>query len=101
MNNFEPYHGQNEGDSCHSTISYAVKKAGDVFVPSLLHSIFKLARWENPYIVVPMQAKDFLDFKGLSVNMRVLKERDAEQGDEAVDWTKMVAFRVTKDMQTL
>lgn len=81
MNYFEPYHGQNEGDSCRSTISYAVKKGGDVFVPSLLHSIFKLARRENPYIVIPMQAKDFLDFKfkGLSVNMRDLKERDAEQ----------------------
>lgn len=85
MNNFEPYHGQNEWDSCHSAISYTVKKAGDVFLPSQLHTIFKLSRRENPYIVVPMQEKDFLDFKGLSVNVRVLRERDTEQGDEAVD----------------
>lgn len=50
---------------------------------------------KNPYIVVPKQVKDFLDFKGLSVNMGVLKERYTEQGDDAVDWMKVVAFRVT------
>lgn len=41
---FEANHGQSEGDSVHSAISYAVSKAGDIFVPSQLYPIFRLAR---------------------------------------------------------
>lgn len=56
---FEAYHGQNEGDSCHSAISYAVKQAGDIFVPSQLYPIFRLARRENPYLVCQLEYQDF------------------------------------------
>ena len=37
-------HGQNEGDSVHSTISAAYKGAGEVFTPSELVPIFRLVR---------------------------------------------------------
>lgn len=59
---FETSHGQNEGDSVHSSISYAIKHAGNIFIPSQLHPIFKLARKQHPYKVCPLQYNDFLDF---------------------------------------
>ena len=46
---FETSHGQNEGDSVHSSISHAIKHAGNIFVPSQLCPIFKLARRQHPY----------------------------------------------------
>lgn len=39
---FEPYHGQNEGDSVHSAVNTALAAAGDVFVPSQIASIIRL-----------------------------------------------------------
>ena len=41
---FEAYHGQNEGDSAHSAISTALDNVGDLYVPSQLIPIFRLAR---------------------------------------------------------
>lgn len=46
---FEPYHGQNEGDSAYSSINAALKVAGDVYVPSELKSIIRLSRRKTPY----------------------------------------------------
>lgn len=97
---FEPYHGQNEGDSCHSAISYAVQKAGDIIIPSQLHPIFRLARRNDPYKVIPLQSCDFLDFKKLSKDLRILQEREIEEIEGmpsmVVDWTKMAELKVSK-----
>lgn len=94
---FEPFHGQNEGDSCHSAISCAIQKAGDVLVPSQLHPIYRLSRSSNPYNVVPLEFYDFLDFKKLSKDIRLLQERDVEGSTEVVvDWTKMSELKVSK-----
>ena len=51
----ETSHGQNKGDSVHSRISHAIKHAGNIFVPSQLCPIFKLARRQHPYNVYPLQ----------------------------------------------
>lgn len=48
---FNTNHGQCEGDSAHSAISYAVKKAGKLFVPSQLLPVFRFARHSKPYEV--------------------------------------------------
>lgn len=48
---FTTNHGQNEGDSAHSAISYSIKKAGEVFLPSQFIPIFRLARPSKPYEV--------------------------------------------------
>lgn len=86
---FEPYHGQNEGDAC------AIQKAGDIMVPSQLHPIFRLARRGNPYKVVPLQSQDFLDFKQLSKDLRILKEREIEGStDFVLDWTQMAEIKI-------
>ncbi len=91
---FETSHGQNEGDSVHSTISTALKGSGDVFVPEELVPIFRLARRKRPYIVRPLQFDDFLDFKSMSTDLNVLNTRDTDK--ENVNWTKVMEFRVMK-----
>ena len=56
---FESFHGQNEGDSVHSTIATAMKHAGNVFKPCQLVPISKLARRKHPCSVHTLQSEDF------------------------------------------
>lgn len=92
---FEPYHGQNEGDSAHSAISSALSLAGDVFVPSELIPIIKLARHKKPYSVHYLESKDFSDFKSMAKDLRVLSVRQDDNGDK-VDWPSMMEYMVLK-----
>lgn len=93
---FEAYHGQNEGDSAHSAIKTAIDNAGDLFVPSQLVPVFKLARRKKPYVVHTPQTSDFLDFKLLSKNLRILSIRSDDQGG-TMDWTKVTEIMVNKN----
>ena len=93
---FETSHGQNEGDSVHSSISHAIKHAGNIFVPSQLCPIFKLARRQHPYNVYPLQYTDFLDFKTLSKELRILTVKKTDTGD-SVKWTEIMEFKVSKN----
>lgn len=93
---FEVCHGQSEGDSAHSSISRAIKAAGDLFVPSQIIPIIKLARKKHPYIVTEMNYDDFLNFKKLSQDLRILSLRRAQNDETDVNWTKMLSVMVTK-----
>lgn len=93
---FESFHGQNEGDSVHSTISYAIKHAGNIFIPSQLYPLFTLARRQYPYNVYPLQYNDFLDFKTLAKELRVLTVKKTEDG-EPVKWTEIMELKVSKN----
>ena len=92
---FATSHGQNEGDSVHSTISHAIKHAGNIFIPSQLYPIFKLARRQHPYNVCPLQYNDFLDFKTLAKELRVLTVKKTNTGDP-VKWTEIMELKVSK-----
>nr|CAH7712759.1 unnamed protein product [Callosobruchus chinensis] len=94
---FESYHGQNEGDSAHSAISFALKKAGEVCVPSQLPPIFRLARRRQPYIVTQMNYKQFLDFKGVAKNLRILTIRKDNESQNPINWTEIMELKVTKE----
>lgn len=94
---FESFHGQSEGDSAHSAITTAIKQAGDVFVPSQLAPIFSLARRKQPYKVHTLQYDDFLDFKLLSEQLKILKIRkDNEDSGVVINWNKVMEVKVTK-----
>lgn len=95
---FEPLHGQSEGDSAHSAIGTAVKSAGDLFVPSQLTSVICLARRKNPYHVIEMNTDDFIDFKSLSTDLRILSVRtcDNTNANIKIDWTTMSELKVIK-----
>lgn len=90
---FESFHGQNEGDSVHSSISTALKKAGNLFTPSQLVPVFSLARRNN--IVHQLQYEDFSDFKLLSKDLRILNARnDSEDG--IVPWNSIMELKVNR-----
>lgn len=93
---FEPNHGQSEGDSAHSAIGYAIKHAGDLFVPSQLVPVMKLARSSNPYEVIQMESSDFLDFKTFSKDLRILQVRKDNQDGSSINWTDVVEIGVRK-----
>ena len=72
---FGTNHGQSEGDSAHSAIGHALNNSGDLFFPSQISPVVSLARPKKPYIVNRMQYDDFLDFKTLSKELRILEAR--------------------------
>lgn len=92
---FESFHGQSKGDSAHSAISYAMKRAGDIFIPAQLSPVFQLSRRQQPYHVYCLRHDDFLDFKELSKSLRILSVKAANTG-EKIKWTEMMEFRVQK-----
>lgn len=94
---FETAHGQNEGDSVHSTIGAAVSRAGDVFLPIELTTIMKLARTTQPYQVIPLQHDDFIDFKKLSTDLRILNVRRDSETDEEINWNNVMELKVDRE----
>lgn len=67
---------------------WTLDSAGDLYVPSQLFPVFRLARRKNPYVVHPIDTQDFLDYKTMAQNLRILSIRTDAQG-HSVDWTKM------------
>ena len=78
-------------DSPHSAISHALKRAGDVFQPIQLEPIFHGARPKQPYKVSTMNFDDFIDFKSLSKDLKIL---DAKENTE--HWNEIMELRVYK-----
>lgn len=79
-----------------SAIVFALKNAEDLFVPSQLVPIMKLARSKAPYTVQQMETDDFLNFKKFSQDIRILKVREDNQTKETINWTEVVEMRVQR-----
>lgn len=92
---FESFHGQNEGDSAHSAVSTTLVNAGDLFIPSQLYPVIRLARRKQPYIIHPLQHNDFLNFKKLAKELRILTIRTSETG-EPIKWHDFMELKVKK-----
>nr|CAH7766282.1 unnamed protein product [Callosobruchus chinensis] len=90
---FETHHGQSEGDAARSATNRAITTAGNLFVPSQLYPIMRLARRKQPYIVILMSYNDFKDFKMLSKDMRILSVRSSENGSN-INWTNVMEVMV-------
>ena len=94
---FETNHGQSEGDSMHSTIERAIRRVSDIFVPSQLASICKMARTKpKPYRVFTIQSSDIQDWKSCSQKSGILRVRFSEDG-QSIDWTQFKQVKVVKD----
>ena len=61
MHYFETNHGQWEGDPIHSTVERAIRKAGELFTPSQLAIVIKLARRNKSYHVHEILPSDIID----------------------------------------
>ena len=92
---FETNHGQNEGDSVHSTIERAIKRTKEITLPSELSMLVKMSR-RDPYFVKDVCTSDILDWKNLSQQMGILRLRVSEEGDPMV-WTSVMQLRVKKN----
>lgn len=67
---------RSEGNSTHSADSHVIDNSGDPFLPSQLVPIIRLARSAKPFIVHLLDTKYFVDFKEVSKDRRILKERN-------------------------
>lgn len=94
---FEPNHGGNEGDSAHSTIGYSVNHACDLYVPSQkVPAVMKLARRKALYTVNQMGTNDFIDFKNLFKDLRILQMRQDNETERRTNWAEIVEVQVKK-----
>ena len=97
LNFFETNHEQSEGDAMHSAVERAMKKVGEIFVPSQLLMVIKLARkTPKPYTVISVKSPDIKDWKSYSQSKGILRVRSTERGTN-VDWTKFMSVCVSKD----
>ena len=66
----EKGHTQNEGDSMHAAIECAAKDKKPIYSTAEWAPTIRMARPKRPYIVKEMSLTDFLDFKGLSLQIK-------------------------------
>ena len=93
---FETAHGQNEGDSMHSTIEKSLSQKEELSHPSQLHSVITEARQNpGPYKIRHVQTQQILGWKSYGETIALLKCRKTGDG-RAFDWTKLKQVRITK-----
>ena len=68
---FKTNHKQGEHDSAHSCISTAISAAGNIFIPSQLPPIIRLARRNFLYVVFKMNTEGFLEYKSCTEKLRL------------------------------
>ncbi|KAK6179756.1 hypothetical protein SNE40_012043 [Patella caerulea] len=95
INFFEPHHGQNEGDSVHSSVERALRRHDTINLPSELAPIVRSAR-TTPTKVREITTEDVQDWKDLSRSLGILKVHQADDG-KLVDWTTVKSITVRKD----
>lgn len=89
LNFFEAHHGQSEGDSVHSTVTRAIKRAGDIQLPSELSAVMKTARRKpTPYNVRQLTSDDFFAWRNHAEALRIIKIRKSID-DDIINWRKM------------
>ncbi|XP_070212669.1 uncharacterized protein [Littorina saxatilis] len=94
----EPGHTQLECDSMHSAIT-CVKKNTPIFTPSGWNIVFRQARRQKPYMVMPLKHKDVLDFKQVA-HSRVRNTKTDIQGHK-VKWLNIRTLQFRKGMDDL
>jgi hypothetical protein len=84
-------HTEMECDSMHSAIESSKKYGQKVNIPDDWHNIIRAARKRQPYVIVPLEYSDFLDFKPYcrALNMKI------DETGKPVKWLKLrqVEFR--------
>ena len=91
---FEKGHSEMESDSIHAAVERA-KRNTNVYHPSQWDTVVSMARQKNPYIVIPLNHKDFYDLKGL--RKTICRNMKTTTEGERVNWLKVKWVRVTKE----
>ena len=80
----------------HSTIERVLSRCRNVFHPSQLSILIQMARKvPGPYSGKEVVLTDIKDWKAYSVQLRILRVRVSDEGDD-VDWTKIMQIKVEK-----
>ena len=95
---FETNHGQSEGDAVHSVVERALGNVGEIYVPSQLSTLVRMAA-STPYSVHDVCTSDIVDYKSLSTALSLLRIRVAEDGKE-IRWPGLRQIKVVKDAPT-
>ena len=83
-----------ECDSMHSAIATAEKNTA-IYTPSGWDIVLKMARRNNPYLVIPLKHKDILDFKQVA-STRVQNTKKDSKG-QRVQWLDVQCIKFVKE----
>ena len=92
---FETNNGQSERDSVPSVIERAMTRAGDMFIPTQLSTLVRLA-CARTYHVIDICTEDIVDFMMVSQSMGILRVRMSEEGT-SVKWPDFMQLRISKE----
>ena len=87
-------HTQMECDSMHSAIATA-KKNTAIYTPSGWDIVLRMARRNNPYLVIPLKHKDILDFKQVA-SICVQNTKKDSKG-QRVRWLDIQCIKFIKE----
>ena len=82
-------HTQMECDSMHSAIATA-KKNTAIYTPSGWDIVLRMARRNNPYLVIPLKHKDILDFKQVASTRVQNTKKDSKGQRVSGGWISSV-----------
>lgn len=90
-------HTQNEGDTAHSIIEKAIKKAkksGPIYVPEQYVQIIRFAKKNgNPFVVEEQNYSDFYDLKKLTEEIGLNTSKDSLGNSIKINDIKMIQFK--------
>ncbi|CAC5402475.1 unnamed protein product [Mytilus coruscus] len=90
---FECGHSEMEADSIHSAVERA-KKNTQIYNPSQWDTVVSMARKKNPYIVIPMNFRDFSDLKSLRKKMCNNMKKTVD--NKTINWLLVKWIKVDK-----
>ncbi|CAC5378891.1 unnamed protein product [Mytilus coruscus] len=94
---FERGHSEMEADSIHSAVERA-KKNTQIYHPSQWDTVVSMARKKNPYIVIPMNFRDFSDLK--SLRKKMCNNMKKTVNNKTINWLLIKWIKVEKLPQT-
>jgi hypothetical protein len=89
----ETGHTHMECDSMHSAIESA-KKATSIFIPSQWDTVIRMARRNNPFVVIPLNHQSIWDLKKLAG--KICKNLKVDQTGKRVNWMKIKVMKFCK-----
>ena len=96
---FETNHGQSAGDSVRSVIERALGRVTNLYVPSQLPTLIRLACNRSPYNTTDLSPNDMMDYCQLSKDLGILRAREAHDGSTLM-WPSIKQVRVESDELT-
>ena len=89
-------HTSMEVDSMHSAIETSKKYGQNVYIPEDWYNIIRSARRKTPYVIVPIEYDEFMDFKTYTKQFNMKTDANGKP----IKWNKIRQVTVEKDLST-